>query len=679
MKILDYAADYREIDSSMECMMGTETVTNFIRKKGFSKKAQGILGSLYEFLMPLNTHGFLLLNKIPSQRETLDLTLFEGSGFYHYDEPYWIYHKGGGCIEALAIKERFGLNPLYPSFGAEYHGYLGAFSSSTLLGVKRLWQCIHEFLSSFTLLGHAIEHNDSIKCYKDVIGQMVIPLCIVSLPKLSKIIQRNLNNKPESIVKSYKDTCNENQAAKILMIVPSPIRATDNYDVEGKWLETSNIFHRITSLRKAKLHHFDRSPFWNEDQTKIRGKTIATMFNAGFVFQPISSHLQNYYVIPAPREEKIALNAADFCDFLPLESFNQSNLECILQNILNGWRIAESSGPVYTIHNSAISFKEVVNLVRLFFEEFLGNRYCREIEKFYVLLPFSSCVSIIKIFFSFQLKNQSISVWKKMFSCVMHGEAVQRKIALIVDRHKNEFKTLLNPLSTFRSSALINEIVNHFSGRESEISRGLAALFDQIMTLEGPEKDKKNIIHYAGYAVELSFFLDKDSRQVTYCIASNLAAPSKIEAITIALLEEYIHTLKGKPLRRFLKYHLEETIHVKHHDLRNWILSTDDPELVKNWIHHFLTCTEELIKFPLLLLRDYLGFTFKRDHVLEAIQASHIKNSIKLYLSRPWDGEEKPVYRTYPVVELNNNMSDQELKRLFIPLARLLHKIGFDL
>ncbi|MGL6188152.1 MAG: hypothetical protein ACRC12_03820, partial [Holosporales bacterium] len=62
-----------------------------------------------------------------------------------------------------------------------------------------------------------------------------------------------------------------------------------------------------------------------------------------------------------------------------------------------------------------------------------------------------------------------------------------------------------------------------------------------------------------------------------------------------------------------------------------------------------------------------------------AIQASHIKNSIKLYLSRPWDGEEKPVYRTYPVVELNNNMSDQELKRLFIPLARLLHKIGFDL
>jgi hypothetical protein len=679
MKILDYAVDYREIDPRMECIMGTEIVMNLVRKNGFSKKAQGILGSLYEFLTPLKKHAFLLLNQIPSQRKTLDLTLFEGSGFYHYDEPYWIYHKGGGCIEALAIKKRFGLNPLYPSFGAEYHGDLGTFSSSSLLGVKRLWQCIHEFLSSLTLLGHAIEHNDSIKCYKDVIGQMVIPLCVVSLPKLSEIIQNNLHNKPDLIVKSYKDTCNENQAAKILMLVPSPIRATDNYDIEGKWFETSNVFHRITSLHKTKLHNFGRSPFWDEEQTKIRGRTIATMFNAGFVFQPISSHLQNYYLVPTPREGKIALNAADFCDFLPLESLNQNTLECVLQNILNGWRIAESSGPVYTVHNSAISFKEILNLARLFFEEFLGDQYCREIEKFYVLLPFSSCVSIIKIFSSFQLKNQSISVWKEMLSCIMYAEAVQKKIALIVERYKNECKTLLKPLSKIRSSALINEIINHLSGRESEISRDITALFDQIMTFQTTDKNKKNIIYYVGYAVELSFFLGKDSHQVIHCIASHLISLLKIEEITIALLEEYTETLKGKSLRRFMKYHLEEAIHVKHHDLRSWILNTDDPQIVKNWIQHFLTCTEELMKFPLLLLQDYLGFTFKRDHVLEAIQASHINSSIKFHLSRLWNGEEKPVYRTYPVVEFKNDMSDQELKRLFIVFTRLVHKIGFNL
>jgi hypothetical protein len=85
------------------------------------------------------------------------------------------------------------------------------------------------------------------------------------------------------------------------------------------------------------------------------------------------------------------------------------------------------------------------------------------------------------------------------------------------------------------------------------------------------------------------------------------------------------------------------------------------------------------MKFPLLLLQDYLGFTFKRDHVLEAIQASHINSSIKFHLSRLWNGEEKPVYRTYPVVEFKNDMSDQELKRLFIVFTRLVHKIGFNL
>jgi hypothetical protein len=185
------------------------------------------------------------------------------------------------------------------------------------------------------------------------------------------------------------------------------------------------------------------------------------------------------------------------------------------------------------------------------------------------------------------------------------------------------------------------------------------------------------MLYYAGRAIESCFFLGKDIRKninsVSFCTNSIL----KIERLTVSLLGKHIETLQGDFLKQFMKDYLEEVIHVKHHDIRNWILNTEDPKHVKKWIITLRVLMENLIKDPTSLAEDYLGFIFKKEKILELIENSNINNTIKSILDRPWNGEERPVHRPYPTVELKDDISDEEAIKLFIPLSRFLHRIGF--
>lgn len=678
----DFYKDYKEFDPNMEHIIGLSQVYTIIESIEISERTRSILYDIYNSLEKSYVNSFTLLDKIPENQEEIDLTVFEGSGFYEKIDDFWIYHKGGGSLEALSIKKKIGFPDIeYPGFGVEYPGRLGTFSSMTFLGVKLLWQCLHEFYTAFIILAYNIENNSEIKMASDILGQCIVPLGVISLPRLTSTIRGNIQNQSDSIKKKYGNLNPLAQAAKILMVVPSPIRGTDSYDIEGKWFETNNIFHRTMSQYHVKNHMFDQSPYWNEEQSRIRGRSIRSMHLSGFLYQPTSAHLQNFYTILNPSQ--FSFNTADLCDLLPMDKFDEKTIVCLIFNIINGWRIAESAGPSYTIYKIENSYSTIKSNAEAFFEAYLETKYDKTIVDLYLCLPFSTTLAVAQLSAKQSPSCIFLKNWRLMMSLFEENGKVEEFLDSISERIKNELTQLYLPAINLRPKKLIDMLSQYVrEGVSDPILDEIIFLSQTIQDLPVTDYQKRQLFYYFNQSIEFLFRTMPNMKIDISHISNNIGNKKALCLIAMDLLSKYLNQFSDREtLFRFMKDYLEEIAHIKHPDFRNWILSCQNSRSIKKWIEDYKIYSSGLIKEPIDFLEDYLGFVFKRKIPVTLLSDGNFGGFLDTIHSK-WEGEEIPIYRPYPIIKINDINETEETfnfnKSKFISLVSLFNQIGFD-
>lgn len=673
-----FLKDYNNQQEKVYEYFGFSKIRQLIKGIAISLRAKKLLFELYENLESCNNHIYLILDKIPKACNRIDLTYFEGSGFYSKVNSYWLYHKGGGSIEALCLQHKLfsDLALQYPAYGAEYPGHYGSFTESSLLGIKALKDCIDEFTTSLTILAYCIDKNSLLLSYKDILGKYTIPLSIVILKELGSILNKNLHLKPNSICKKYKNSSPYFLPAKIVMVVPNKIRGTDNWEIEGKWVETNNVFFRTINSFKCNKHQFSYSPYFKISNTRNRVSAILKMYNAGFIFSPSATHLQNFYVVTPKNSDGFI--AADFADFLPIKKFTNSEMLCMIANSINGWRIAESLGPSYCINYDIPCYDQLMYHCSVFFSGLIKNYYRKDICILYQLLPFSTAVAIAKAFLFKSSSNEAINIASKILKEI---DFKYRNIKYYhdnrVSRIKNSIKRLYNGLLEQRPKNLINLLHEHIIFGNNRIVSILVTQYSQITILNQNKYDKNQVLLLFNYIVEFLFFLDKDIEYEIKKFLLKYGDKYAINNIFCSLLEEMVSSerLSHSMVKSYITNSIEEICHIKHISLKYLILNSNNISELNIWVKKFMQHADNVIVDSRQFLDDYLAFIFKRKSILSLLENSNTYLKELKVIINEWGNEELPIYRVYPKVKKLKNIKTPIFKESYVNLIKLICNI----
>ena len=121
-KIKPFVSDYRKIDSEACEVAHIGQFREWIVGLCLERQVTDVLVEIIEIAEKYREHAWGVLTSPPlTINQRVDLRTLEGAGFYQKVEDRWLYHKGGGSIEALALSERYPpKEKAFAAFGVTY-------------------------------------------------------------------------------------------------------------------------------------------------------------------------------------------------------------------------------------------------------------------------------------------------------------------------------------------------------------------------------------------------------------------------------------------------------------------------------------------------------------------------------------------------------------------------------
>jgi hypothetical protein len=609
----------------------------------------------------------------------VDLRVLEGAGFYQKVDQGWLYHKGGGSIEALALDERHpSKKKSFAGFGAAYPGTMGLHGNSAFLGTKRLIASISEFAGALAyMVTFAQNYLDVDLTVENIIRHCCVPISVISMPAISKLCKERDDNCPKEIQDKYVKPYH--QVSKIVLLVPSSTRGTDKHEVDGKWHEARTIFARTLATYDCVLSNINLDTFWAESSQYAFGTAIRSLIKTGMIQDIASAHMQNLYFVPNMLKDPTSA-AADFAAMFYRYHFTDSEWELIVSNNLAGWKNAESFAPCcYPTEKFDFS------AVQGFFQGLMQEDYNPIIPHFYRILPIPLTLSVVKLLLQ---KTPPIQSSGKLFEEVLSFFPTQSEILYrfkeCLDAYKKELHTLYSVISSIRSECLIETLVNGLSFWNSEAYDLLRKIAEstQSMTDNNTTEDLL-LTRLQGISLELLFDEPEHLRNQTLCVLieqtrvlSNKALVDIYHGLAVKLFINKIINFKDTgDCIEFVAQRIEESIYSNHRRLRNWILDmlySEQKSIIIHWMDTIKNLMSPWIEDPEGFMESYLSYMFKKDEISKSLHKDSCQTVIS-YLLGPWDGISVPYVRRYPQFNLiksslafseESEISLQKLKRL---------------
>ena len=688
----NYLKDYSINENGIEEVFQIKNIDVLINNVHATDRTKHLLLNIYKKITPFQSRSKFLLHSLPYTDDGyVDLRFVEGSGFYENIDGLWLYHKGGGSVEALALQKKLGLNNLsFPAFGPEYPTSYGAFSKISFLGVKRLWQLVQEFSVSFVNLIGFIEINKFDRI-EQVIGRCCIPISLSKINGLTQSITDNISDKPESIKQQYLELKDGHQAAKIILAVPSPIRATDKRYVSGKWVETNNIFIRSKSLGKYKIHSLKTNPYWNQLSSYNIGSSIKNLLISGIIYEAQSAHLQNFYFIPSAKDPYKYSVAADFCDFHLLRSLEKDEIICLLFNLLAGWRIAESLGPSWEATKN-ISFVTVMKCIKAFFKGLLDENFVEEVADFFVLLPQLTAL-VISIKICKELNPSKVERnWDLMADFLGYKEQLNSELLRLNKQFKVDIENLYSTALKLRPLSLTTLIIDSIDGNINQLATTLLYISKAIQQNTYNTNTKNTIFYLSRIIIELLFKnYPTEHKKLEFNLhsISLLVEKAQVSQMLLLIKEEAIiyfdNIFRDGKIKEAFSL-LDELFHLHTHILREWIIKKYSIKAEYNHVnklfldlHKFLSV---IVVNPDELLENYLTYVFKRTGLLQLIYNKNYA-ILKDKINYVWNNEEIPIERKYISFRPKNlpdNISElYKYIEAFVGLEIIFHQLYMEL
>jgi hypothetical protein len=627
----------------------------------------------------------------------VDLRQVQGSGFYRLMSHIYCYYKGAGSVEALALHQVFGKESIaYPSFGFEYPGEAGTFSSTSFLGVKLKEQALLEYAAGFVLTISYIEKNPHVQG-RELLGLCPVPLAVVQLNRLTRTLRASLSDKSAFLQKKYSGAT----AAAFVGAAPSCLRGTDNHDVDGAWLETRNVYWRTLFVHPdARLHESSFNPYWSRKNARYRGGTIRFLLHAGFLHEPIGAHFQNVYYVkekttgavgedarvpPHYRFQDVDVSAplvaADLCDIFPSSALPLQERITILSNVLCGWRIAESMGQ-RIIPRSTVPAERQIEAVASFLCGLMDDERVGALAPLVALLPYSSYAAIAEIMVSSCPPDDDMhQIWAQILALIDFDGRAAGFVERASDQQRIDAGRLAGAVRSNRAASL-HALVKTWIRDPGEVPdlvlKGTRSLLTALCAHPN--------VSLAYHEFTIECLLRAGGLDSTRQAAAQLEQyledePGGVEKHCVARLSGIVRLLEAEPdddsLARKIEDLADEMIHATAWDVRGRIIAcieSGNIAAIVNWLERFLGVIGFFSDAPGVEQADaYLGFLFKRGGLAAAL-LRHPATAIAIIHDKiGWDYRKRPVTRTYYASSVNTTCASvatraqwaERLERLF--------------
>lgn len=628
-------------DGSAEVLVGIDQIVDCLDSLNLPMSTYRILRRVYRSLEPLAEYSTMVLTSpAASEQGGIDLRHLEGAGFYQRIGSTWIYHKGGGSVEAALIWKALGGKPRFRGFGVELPGSLGRHGVRSILGLKPLGPLAHELCVGIALLARFVQSLRT-RSHEAVLGQCSIPFALVRMKGLEAAFRQHESNLPAYVRDCYM-AGGAPFLAKLCSVVPSPVRATDKRDVWGKWEETQNVFFRTLSLPRTRRHHYGIwNPYWSRKNSYLRGRSIRFLLDAGFVYEPASAHLQNMYAIRGWKGGSPVQLTADMADVMILADLEPPERRLFAYQMLGGWRIAECLGPS-PLPDPGIGSRVARHSIEEFFRGLLHEHDVGELTRLYMLLP--RCISLVVAEdLAAGLVGKQMTDARRNWS-LLGGkfnlrQEMERHVGGTLEGLRQYERRFFGASIDLRPEPLLRCLRDGLRGNANEDYRSLLHLADALTRIEDPRLRREWTVGW-GLLVEAS--LRREAVLSEHGAYADSRAPWDD-------LEEMWRLSFGEVLQRGVRkglLHIEdltlEVLHIRAPAIRQWISIQREEEssTLDGWLSAAESSLDRLVADGRKTLDTYLGYLFKRAGQLDQLQGR------KPVLRSP--ALRSPVRRMYP-------------------------------